>query len=95
MTAFLKVIGILMMVTGGLVALVAKSAFHEILAATGIGLGAVVLALGVVANYLASILDFLRARFPMTGSEQTTETSPVDPAPKADPVVSWKSRGNR
>ncbi len=94
MTAFLKVIGVLMMVTGGLVALVANSAFHEILAATGIGLGAVVLALGVVANYLANILDFLKARFPMAELE-ASEPKPTVPAPKADPVVSWKSRGNR
>lgn len=95
MSGFLTLIGVVMMVIGALVALVAKSAFHEILSATGIGLGAVVLALGIVAARLADILDHLRKRFPLSPEEIKETAPPQRPAERQDTPVSWKSRGVR
>ncbi|AZO77475.1 MULTISPECIES: hypothetical protein [unclassified Bosea (in: a-proteobacteria)] len=97
MSGFLKLLGILMMLVGGGVLLVASSALHEILAATGIGLGAVVLALGTIADLLDTILLHLRAKFPVEDARILAGASVAvaQPQPSKEQEVTWKSRGTR
>lgn len=62
MSTFLNILGAVMMIVGVLILASAQSAIHEIEAALGLGFGAIVLSLGVVAGTLQKILDELQRR---------------------------------
>ncbi len=59
MSAFILILGILQMLGGIAVALGAKSAIHEILAACAFGLGAITFALAII---IVKIDDAVKAR---------------------------------
>ncbi|MBX9874652.1 MAG: hypothetical protein K2X84_07325 [Beijerinckiaceae bacterium] len=60
MIKLLNFIGSVLMIFGVLAFLGANSAIHEIQGALGIGFGALVLSLGIVAGLLQNILDAIK-----------------------------------
>lgn len=75
MSKFLNILGAIMMICGALVLAGAQSAIHEIEAALGLGFGAIVLSLGIIAGTLQKILDELRQRPASTSSTPSQDHS--------------------
>ncbi|WP_377801240.1 hypothetical protein [Bosea eneae] len=83
-----------MLIAGVIVLAVARSAFHEITAATAFGLGAVILGISAVIDRLTDIRDGLRQPATMTFTPEPAATE-TRPPPKPDPEITWRGRGTR
>lgn len=78
MSFIVMIFGVLQIIGGVLVTLVAKSAIHEILGAVSFGLGVLAIGLAKVIMLLSDIPDIKRAAYEQTGLLKEIVTPPSE-----------------